>query len=49
MCYGVLHPDGVGLILTAVAIRIDRASDESPLVPVFQTCQGAVSFAAMCE
>src|SRR5262245_32818303 len=30
-------------------IRVDRASDESPLVPRFQTCQAAVRFVAMCH
>jgi hypothetical protein len=29
--------------------RVDRASDESPLISVFQTCQAAVSFVAMCQ
>jgi hypothetical protein len=27
-------------------IRVDRALDESPLVPLFQTCQAAVGFVA---
>src|SRR5262245_26064306 len=29
--------------MTAVGLRVDRASDESPLVPQIQTCQAAVS------